>query len=143
MNEFDEYVFDPENELRQVQLAKDHLTKFFDIKKFYCGGSIPKSLLYSNNSIDFVRYTEFDQGIQYCYDLITSQLSPPNGIKSWCDIDWDAHAVLGLLEECRKIHIPLASQAGMILLNFKFCWGCKYVTRKDFLAWAFGEAIAA
>jgi len=143
MNEFDEFVFDPENELRQVQLVKDHLTNFFSTRRFYCGGSIPKSLLHSNNSIDFVRYTEFDQGIEYCYERITSQLSPPNGVKSWCDIDWDAHLVLTLLSDCRQLHIPLAYQAGMVLLYFKFCWGCKEVVRKDFSDWFFGKAIAA
>lgn len=143
MNESDEYAFDPENESRQVQLAKSQLNNFFEEKKFYCGGSIPMSLLHSNNSIDFIRFTEFDKGIHFCYDVITSQLSAPNGVKSWCDIDWDAHMVLGLLDECRKKHIPLSHQAGIVLLNFKFCWGCKYVTRKDFLDWAFGKAIAA
>lgn len=144
MKEFDDAIFyDFEDEQRQLQLAKDHLTNFFEGQKFYCGGSIPQSLLYSQDAIDFVRFTEFDAGIKYCYEVITPQMRPPNNLMSWRGMDWDVHTVVSLIRGCQKAGVPLVAQAGIILLHFRFCCGCLRVTRKDYGAWLIQQEILA
>lgn len=142
MKDFDdEVIFDPEEESRLIQLAKENLDTFFADKKFYCGGPIPKSILHSQDALDFVRYTEFDPGIRYCYEEIIPQIRAPK-LRVFNGMEWDVEWVLRLLKECHAAEIPLVSQAGMILLNFRFCVGCLRVTRKDYLEWLEGAFIA-
>ena len=132
---------DEEELERLLRSANQNIADFFCHKSYFCGGSIPERLLFSKESIEFVMGTNFIQGIQYAQDVLLPQVPEPPNFKG--QIAWDVHAILELVKEAIAAHIPIDFQAGVILLDFKFCQGCSYVSRREYLDWLDTNSVAA
>ena len=123
---------DTEADVRLKNLAKKNLAEFFGNKKYYCGGTIPTALLFSEESLEFYVDTSFNEGLQYCQENVISQIPEPESYKG--KIEWDIQIVLDLLNDAKAVKIPIANQAGTILLYFKLCRGCR-VSRREYSEW--------
>lgn len=131
---------DVEEQQRSLRLAKQNLSDFFGHKSYFCGGSIPDKLLYSKESLDFVLNTDFNYGVLYAQEFLIPQVPEPADFHK--QILWDVHLVLELLHESWDAGISITAQAGIILLDFKFCRGLP-LSRREYLEWLRVVSIAA
>ena len=51
--------------------------------------------------------------------------------------------VLNLLAACRDSHIPIDYQAGILMLYFKHCHGCKSISFNTYQSWQIEDALLA
>lgn len=72
-----------ENEVKQFasefhqdvkMLARQYMEHFFKDKMLYCGGKIPKSLLFSEHRISMVLNYDISQGVQYAYRFLEKEM---------------------------------------------------------------------
>jgi len=138
----EDVIFDPEAQLRLIRLVKQNISDFFAPKQYFCGGSIPHTLLYSQESVDLVLKTPFNQGVHYCQEVIVPQLPKPEK-EIVSGVDWDIFLMLELIQDAKTAKVPIDYQAGLILLYFKFCRGCSMVDLNQFLDWAEYNSCAA
>jgi len=131
----DEVYFDPEEEIRLNRQIRENISKFFAKKRYFCGGTVPETLLYSKESVELVLSTPFNQGLYYCQEVLIKQLPVPENT-TVMGVDWDVHLVLRLINDAIDCVIPVEQQAGMMMLYFKFCRGCSHATRNEFLEWS-------
>lgn len=103
--------------------AKHFITKFFANKDFHCGGPIPQNRLLSRSSLNIVLSTDFCKGVQECYRVMPKTTPPPDFDIRW--YSWDVDCFLPIFASVRAVGIPKEFQAGMMLLYYKFCEGCK------------------
>ena len=110
-----------------IEERKKHATacirSFFNDRTFFCGGSIPTTLLISENAQRVVMQTQFDD---WCFDFIHKECLPLIKVDPSYDeptVPWTVHALIGLLGEMKKKDIPKEFQPGMLFLYFKLCFG--------------------
>lgn len=97
--------------------VQGYIRKFFQDKKFHCGGPIPTGHLYSDESVSIVINNKFANGIDRCYEALATIRRAPAHVNEML--------LLTTLEQVRKHSIPKRFQAGLILLYLKFCKGCR------------------
>lgn len=106
------------------KFAKASINCFFMDKKWFCGGKIPESQLYTDDNIKTVLRTPFDEPT---FDLIHKYLTKvpkKKGYDDSCGVPWTVTFLISMLEQMAQFHIPKEFQPGLVLLYFKFCWAC-------------------
>lgn len=101
------------------------LQAYFAKRKWFCGGPIPESELYSDFSFRTVLRTQFDDQWEHVVHnqcLVWIQRDPSYQSAT---LSWPVYCLLGILAEMRAMGIPKEFQPGMVYLYFKFCKGVK------------------
>jgi hypothetical protein len=117
--------FDGDLDLFQEELedeARREIQKFFNGKKFFCGGPIPNSYLMSDSSITLVVCTRWDEGVNLFYRLVAGTLVLVDDDED-DSVGPDVAYFLSLLQETHRSNVWSKFRAGMILLYLKLCKG--------------------
>jgi len=104
-------------------VARECIKVYFSNKKWFCGGPIPSSELYSPHAIQTVLKTRFDDQWEEhvhgtCLPKIKNKKKPDLG-----NLTWEIHCLLKILEEMGRMWIPPEFRPGLTVLYFKICMG--------------------
>lgn len=141
--DIEDIFFDPEQQARLEKSIKEKLVSFFSKYRFYCGGPIPSNLICSNDSLNLVLKVPFDPGIKFIYDYVLPSFKNKLIVPMQMEVDWQIEMVLNLLAACRDSHIPIDYQAGILMLYFKHCHGCKSISFNTYQSWQIEDALLA
>lgn len=97
------------------------IADFFEDKEFHCGGSIPRSLILSEEAVEMVIGTDFLEGTDVVLEVLR-RVPMPFGFNEQL-IDWDVHNYLRINKMVRQKGVPKPFQAGIMLLYLKVCEG--------------------
>lgn len=107
-------------------LAIESIRIFFNNKKYFCGGKIPESQLYSEHSIKTLLRTQLDDRcLSFLHDECLSHIPEDPNYKEDGTVTWQVHCLLNLLYELASYQLPKDYFGGLLLLYFKFCYGIK------------------
>jgi hypothetical protein len=101
-------------------IAKQYILSFFKDKCFCYGGSIPYSLLVSEQSLSLVINYNIINSVAKAYDSLRNHDLPLNDAK---DLSEDIKLVLKVLNDLASSNIPQQFAGGMMLLYLKFVEG--------------------
>lgn len=102
-------------------IARECIRVYFSNKQWFCGGPIPSSELYTEDSIKTVLRTQFDSRWE---DIVHNDCLPviKNKQKKDCgNLGWQVHCLIKILNEMGQMWIPKEFRPGLVLLYFKFC----------------------
>lgn len=102
--------------------------RYFENKRYYIGGPIPNSMLFSEQSVLTVLKCSFENGFVFVMDYLNENCLPklrPDSHYKDPTVSWTSHFVLQLLSEMMSLEIPQNFKPGLMLLYFKFCKGMK------------------
>ena len=116
----------------RIKLIKKYIEIYFQDKRFYCGGKVPKNLLFAPSSIKLVKAYDVYYGskiIHRAFDKYKERikkkyLDDPRPNKP------ETNYLLDLLAECSRLKIPKDYASGLIMLKIEFCDGIKVFDSK-------------
>ena len=91
------------------------LELYFSEHSFHSGGPIPKKQLFSDKSVSLLMESDFCQGIEACYKVLTEK----NVDDPQCDITF----MLKKMEELNRMEIARQFHPGIILIYLRYCLG--------------------
>ena len=106
-----------------IYLRPSRFKIFFENKKWFAGGKIPQCELLSDNSVDVVLKTPFNESsFSFFHDCCLSKISCP---KDFVDegVPWEVCYLISLFREMKIYGLPKDFQPGFLMLFFKFCKG--------------------
>jgi len=111
------------------KLAKHYAVLFFSDKRNFLNGPISphylEGILEEKRFISLIMNLSISDGMLYIYDIISNNKGRfKNEIKfdkSFSDVKY----VISLLNQCGRLGIPQRFRAGIIVLYFSICKGCK------------------
>ncbi len=103
-------------------LARHYIEQFFSDKMFYCGGAIPKYLLFADLRISMVLNYDITQGVRRAYKYLEPlyDIDPKN--KSG-ETGEDVLMVLNTLSMLEKAGIPQQFAGGMMCMYLELVEG--------------------
>jgi hypothetical protein len=100
------------------EYATDCIENFFKNMMMYCGGKIPKSLLFTEKRISSLFNLDIVQAVDLAYEA-TNSVSKDNKLK-------DIMLVNETLKLLAKSGIPKYFAGGMLLMYLEFCEGIDF-----------------
>lgn len=107
-------------------LAVESIRVFFKNKKYFCGGEIPESELFSEYSIKTLLRTNLDERcLTFLHEECLPCIPEDPDYKEDGTVSWQTHCLLNLLKELASYQLPKDYFGGLLFLYFKFCYGVK------------------
>lgn len=97
------------------------ISKFFAQKRYWCGGTIPQSKLFSVKNINLVMQASIIDAIDTFHALLASGETPENVDRT--DIEWESRMILAVFTEAARLRISKDCYGGLLLLFLEFCEG--------------------
>ena len=120
-----EEIVSPEDIELKRKRAKHYIEKFFKDKSMYCGGSIPKSVLFRERNIKAVVDLDVCNGMDIIYKTIGSNYTEKELIV--CEqkgrLPDDVVYVISKFRELARAGIPKYFSVGILLIYLELCEG--------------------
>ena len=106
-----------------LALSKHYIEQFFSDKMFYCGGTIPKYLLFSDSRVSMVLNYDITQGVKRAYKYLEPfyGIDPKN--KSSGESGEDILMVINILNMLEKAGVPQQFAGGMMCMYIELVEG--------------------
>ena len=108
-------------------VAVEGIRNFFKDKSWFAGGSIPECEIESDDSVDLVLRTPFnEETFSFIHNNCLPKVPCP---KNFVDqgVPWSVAYLIKLLADLKRCSIPKDFQPGFVLLYFKLCKGVKVI----------------
>lgn len=130
-DEFEESLYSEEQEKELLSFAisffgdlkcliKKYIECFFQDKKFFCGGKIPKNILITDRNISMVANYDIIKSVKRAYVSLENH---PISMKSLGEVTGDIRMVSSILSELAVASVPQQFAGGMMLLYLELIMG--------------------
>lgn len=115
-----------------IDSARKHIRDFFKGKSLFCGGPVSVKAVSGDFFVAQVLNTKLLDGIDAVYGAWPTAVTKRFGAKEARSaakegkVPEDVAAVLGILHELERLHVPKAFRGGLMMMHFEFCEGLCY-----------------
>lgn len=121
----DEYEINKSPFKRDIRIqAIECMDAFFVDKKYWAGGGVPVSKLFSEKSIITVMQTTVNDALDVAHECLECQCPQSYDTK---ESDWQVKLCYSVLGECSRRFVPKCFAGGILLVYLALCQGVDYI----------------